>query len=136
MAMGMDNRTAISRVGALKSFVRVVRGLAEASLVVTGFALAILLIGTPLALMARGVHDGLSWLVALRSETSAVTEAFLAASSVLGTIILAAVLVRLLVGFFNWRRRFRARGSRGRGAKTGDRSMGHRRLPRDLVDCT
>jgi hypothetical protein len=143
--MGMDNRTAISRVGALKSFVRVVRGFAEASLVVPGFALAILLIGTPLALVARGVHDALSWLVALRGETSALTEAFIPVSSVIGTIILAAVLVRLLVGFFNWRRRFRVRGSRGRGPKTrlnpheaaafsSPVRSGH--FSRDLVDCT
>ena len=65
IVIGMDNRTATSRVGALKSFVRVVRGFAEGSLIVLGFALAILLIGTPLALVARGVHEGLSWLVAL-----------------------------------------------------------------------
>ena len=83
-----------------------------------GFALAILLIGTPLALLARGVHEGLSWLVALRGETSALTDVFVSVSSGVGTVILVAVLVRLLVGFFNWRRRFRARGSSGRAAKT------------------
>jgi hypothetical protein len=114
----MDNRTATSRVGALRSFIRVIRGFAEGSLVVLGFALAILLIGTPLALMARGVHEGLSWLVALRGETSALTEAFVSVSSVVGIVILVAALVRLLVGFFNWRRRFRARVSSGRTANT------------------
>ena len=111
MVVGMDNRTATSRVAGLTSFMRVIRGFAEGSLVVLGFALAILLIGTPLALLARGVHEGLSWLVALRGETSALMEAFVSVSSVLGTVILVAVFVRLLVGFFNWRRRFRARGS-------------------------
>ena len=97
IVIGMDNRTATSRVGALRSFIRVVRGFAEGSLVVLGFALAILLIGTPLALLARGVHEGLSWLVALRGETSALVEAFVSVSTVLGTVILVAVFVRLLV---------------------------------------
>ena len=118
IAIGMDNRTATSRVGALRTLIRVVRGFAEGSLVVLGFALAILLIGTPLALLARGVLEGLSWLVALRGETSALTDVFVSVSSGVGTVILVAVLVRLLVGFFNWRRRFRARGSSGRAAKT------------------
>jgi len=113
-----NNRTATFRIGALRSFVRVVRGFAEGSLVVLGFALAILLIGTPLALLARGVHEGLSWLVALRDETSVLMEALVSASSFLGTVILVAVLVRLLVGFFDWRRRFRARVSSGGTANT------------------
>ena len=104
----MDNRTATSRVGALRSFIRVVREFAEGSLVVLGFALAILLIGTPLALLARGVHEGLSWLVAFRGETSALMDALVSVSGLLGTVILVAVFVRLLVGFFDWRRRFRA----------------------------
>ena len=90
---------------------RGIRGLRGRSLVVLGFRLAILLIGTPLALLARGVHEGLSWLVALRGETSALTEAFVSVFTVLGTVILVAVFVRLLVGFFNWRRRFRTQGS-------------------------
>jgi len=109
----MDNRIATSRVGALRSFIRVVRGFAEGSLVVLGFALAILLIGTPLALLARGVHEGLSWLVTLRGETSALVEALVSVSSFVGTLILVAIFVRLLVGFFDWRRRFRARVSSG-----------------------
>ena len=90
---------------------RVIRGFAEGSLAALGFALAILLLGTPLALLARGVHEGLSWLVRLRGETSALMEAFVSVSSVLGTVILVAVFVRLLVGFFNWRRRYRVRAS-------------------------
>jgi len=114
----MDNRTATSRVGARRSFIRVVRGFAEGSLVVLGFALAILLIGTPLALLARGVHEGLSWFVALRGETSALVDAFVSVSTVIGTVILVASFVRLLVAFFNWRRKLRARGSSGRAAKT------------------
>jgi hypothetical protein len=114
----MDNRISTSKAGAMKSFIRVVRGFAEGSLVVLGFALAILLIGTPLALLARGVHEGLSWLVALRGEASALMEAFVSVSTVLVTVTLVAVFVRLLVAFFNWRRRFRTGRSSGGGAKT------------------
>ena len=102
----MKNRIAPSRVGALRSLSRVVRGLAEGSLVVLGFGLAMLVIGTPLALLTRGIHEGLSWLVALRGGTSALVEAFVSVSSVLGTVIVIAVFVRLLVAFFEWRRRF------------------------------
>jgi hypothetical protein len=45
------------------SFVRVIRGFAGASLAVLAFAIAILLIGIPIALIVRGLHEGLSWLV-------------------------------------------------------------------------
>jgi hypothetical protein len=101
-------------MASLTSFLRVIRGFAEGSLVALGFGLAILLIGSPLALLARGVYEGLSWLARLRGETSALLEAFVYISSVVGTVILVAVLVRLLVGFFNWRRRIRGRVSTGR----------------------
>ncbi len=46
-------------------FLRTIRGFAEASLVALGFALAILLIGAPIALIVRGLHEGFSWLAAL-----------------------------------------------------------------------
>jgi hypothetical protein len=119
MVIGMNNNTtSTSRVAGLTSFVRVIRGFAEGSLVALGFAVAILLIGAPLALLARGVHEGVSWLAALRGETSALMEAFVSVSSVVGTVILVGVLVRLLVGFFSWRRRYRARVISGRTAKT------------------
>jgi hypothetical protein len=118
MVIGMHNRTTMPRVAGLRSFLRVIRGFAEGSLAALGFALAILLIGTPLALLAQGVHEGLSWLAASRGETSALMEAFVSASSVVGTVILVGVLVRLLVGFFSWRRRYRARVLSGRPAKT------------------
>ena len=51
MVVGMDDRTATLKADGL-SFMRVIRG-AEGSLVALGFVLAILLIGTPLALWAR-----------------------------------------------------------------------------------
>jgi hypothetical protein len=137
MVVGMDNSNATSRVAGLRSFIRVIRGFAEGSLVVLGFALAILLIGTPLALLARGVHEGLSWLAGLRGETSALMDAFVSVSGVIGSIVLVAVVVRLLVGFFEWRRRFRL----GREATDMSRSRVSPVVDetglfsRDLVDC-
>jgi hypothetical protein len=62
---GMDNKLAARQRGGLTSFARVIRGFAEASLVALGFALAILLIGTPVALIVRGLQEGLSWLARL-----------------------------------------------------------------------
>jgi hypothetical protein len=99
----MDNRTALS------SFVRVIRAFAEASVVALGFVLAILAIGTPIALIVRGLHESLSWLARLHGDPSAIVEALVSLSSVAGGVILTAVLIRLVVGFFHWRRRFRAR---------------------------
>jgi hypothetical protein len=58
----MDNKTATARWGGFASFVRVIRGLAEASLVAIGFAFAILLIGLPVALIGRALHEGVAWL--------------------------------------------------------------------------
>jgi nucleotide-binding universal stress UspA family protein len=47
------------------SFLRVVRAVAEGSLVVLGFAAAILLIGSPVALLVRVLHEGVSLIAAL-----------------------------------------------------------------------
>lgn len=98
------------------SFIGVIRGFAEASVVALAFVLAVLAIGTPFALLARGVHEGLSWLARLSGETSALMEALVSVASVLGTILVVAVLVRVLARFFQWRRRFRARASGTRPA--------------------
>jgi hypothetical protein len=83
---GMDNRTGTARNSALTSLVRVIRGFAEGSLVALGFAVAILLIGTPLALFVRGLHEGLSWLVRLSGDTSALMEGLVSISSVAGAL--------------------------------------------------
>ena len=82
MVVGMDDRTATPKADGL-SFMRVIRG-AEGSLVALGFALAILLIGTPLALWARVVYEGLSWLVWLRRENIGSCGSSRSVSSVLG----------------------------------------------------
>ena len=47
----------------LVRFMRLVRVLAEASIVVVAFAVAILIVGTPIALAVRALHDIVSWLV-------------------------------------------------------------------------
>lgn len=85
------------------SFLRVIRGFAEASLVVLAFAFAILLIGIPIALIVRGLYEGLSWLVRLSGDTSAPVQALVWVSSVAGGLAIAAILARLLVRFFHWR---------------------------------
>jgi hypothetical protein len=109
IVIGVDNKLTTRQRGGITSFARVIRGFVEASLVALGFAFAILLIGTPTALIARGLHEGLSWLARLRGDLSTFAEALVSASSVAGGIVLAVVFVRLLVGFFNWRRRVGAR---------------------------
>jgi hypothetical protein len=124
MVVGMDNTTSTPRVDGLRSFLRVIRGFAEGSLVVLGFALAILLVGTPLALLARGVHAALSYLVRLGGEPSALMGAFVSLATGVVSVILVAVLVRLVVGFLGWRRRFRARVSSG-GAAAETRAHSH-----------
>jgi len=77
--------------------------------VALGFAVAILLLGTPIALIVRVLHDGLLWLVRPRGELSALVEVLMSASSVAGSVVIAAVFTRLLVRFFHWRRTLHAR---------------------------
>ena len=108
----MDNdRTGITRNGGLTSLMRVIRSFAEGSLVALGFAVTILFIGMPLALFVGGLHEGLSGLVRLRGDTSALAESLVSIASVAGGLVLTGVFVRRLVGFFNSLRRFRARVS-------------------------
>jgi hypothetical protein len=103
IVLGMCNRIA----SGMTSFVRVIRAFAEASLVALGFAFAILVIGTPIALIVRGLHEGLSWLARLVGDPSSMIDALVSVSAVAGGVFLTAVFIRLLVGFFHWRRRFR-----------------------------
>jgi hypothetical protein len=51
------------RQGPLQQFMAVVRELAEVSIVVVAFAFAILMLGLPVALALRAVHDIASWFV-------------------------------------------------------------------------
>lgn len=84
-----------------------------------GFAVVILAIATPIALIGRGVHVAVSWLAGFAGESSATMEAIVAIVSVAGTVAVTGVSIALLVGFFRWRRRFRDRViSRARFAPT------------------
>jgi hypothetical protein len=105
---GMGNKPATQR-GQTVSFVRVIRGFAGASLAALGFVVAILLIGTPVALIVRGLYEGLSRLARGGGDISALADALVSVASVAGGVVLAGVFVRLLVAFFDWRRRFRTR---------------------------
>jgi F0F1-type ATP synthase membrane subunit a len=107
--LGMNNRPATRQRDAAASFVRVVRGFAEASLVALAFACAILLIGMPIAIIVRGLHEALSWTVARQGNMSALVQAFVSVSSVTGGFVITAVLARLLVRLFHWRNTFRTR---------------------------
>jgi hypothetical protein len=100
------------------SFVRVIRGFAEGSLAALVFAFAILVIGTPIALIIRGLDEGLSWLVRLGGEMSSRGEALVSVSSVTGGLVIALLVARLIVRSFYERRPFRARVITGRTPHT------------------
>jgi len=53
------------------------------------------------------LHEGLSWLARSVGDPTPLVEALVSISSVAGGVILTAVFIRLLVRFFQWRRRFR-----------------------------
>jgi hypothetical protein len=95
------------RQDAITSFARVIRGFAEASLVAFGFAFAILLIGIPVALIVRTLHEGLSWVARLHGDLSAPLGALVGVSTVAAGAVLIIVFVKLLVPFPDWRPRFR-----------------------------
>ena len=90
-------------------FGRVIRGIAEGALAAVAFAFAIWLIGIPIALIVRGLHAGLSWLVRLAGEVPALVEALVSVSSTVAGLVTALVVAALLVRFFHWRDTFRAR---------------------------
>jgi hypothetical protein len=102
----MNNMPATRLPDRTMSFVRVMRGFAEASLVALAFVCAILLIGIPIALIVRGLHEGLSWVVRLGGDMSALVQALVSVSIVAGGLVIAAVFARLLVRFFHRRRTF------------------------------
>ena len=114
----MAKNITVSRFGSLTALLHVIRGVAGAALVALGFAVAILLIGSPLALLARGVYEGVSWLVR-RGGTPALVEPLGSLSNVLATVILLVVLVRLFLELFNWRLGFRAGAGSARPVLAG-----------------
>jgi len=109
------------------TFVRVARGFAEASLAGLAFAFAILLIGIPIALIVRGMHAGLSWLVRLGGDMSAFVDALVWVSSSAGGLVMALVVAALVVRFFHWRSSVRARAI---SSETPHIEVGRRELGR------
>jgi hypothetical protein len=102
MALSMTNNAVIHRNTGVASFLRGVRAFAEASLVVLGFGFVIFLIGLPLALSVRVVHQSFSWLARFGGETGPLADALVSVAAVVGGITLTAVFARALVGFW-WR---------------------------------
>jgi hypothetical protein len=58
----MTTENVTGRPDSLAPVRRVVRAFAEASVVAVGFALAILLLGLPVALAGRLLHDLIAWI--------------------------------------------------------------------------
>jgi hypothetical protein len=109
IVLRMNNRPATHDADRTMPFGRVVRGIAEGSLAAVALAFAIWLIGIPIALIVRGLHAGLSWLVRLPGETPALIEALVWVSSIAAGLVTGLVVVTLLVRLFHWRRTSRAR---------------------------
>jgi hypothetical protein len=83
----------------LTTFFRAVRAFTGASLVALGFPVVILAIGTSIALIVRGLYEAVSWLARLAGDLSAIREALVSVSSVVGSVMVLALLIRLLVEF-------------------------------------
>jgi hypothetical protein len=116
VVLSMRNEAAVDPDTGFKSFMRSSRAFAGASLVALAFGFAVFLIGLPLALGVRVVHESLSWLARLGGETGPVAEALVSVASVVGGIMLTVVFARALIGFFRWR------GALRRGSRAGDRA--------------
>jgi hypothetical protein len=106
------------------AFGRGLRTIAEASLVAgLGFSGAVLLIGTPIALLVRALHEGLSWLTRFGDMTSPFIEALVAVASSLGGVVLFALAVRFVLGRFRQRRASRHRMKSS--DRTSEKALGH-----------
>jgi hypothetical protein len=103
------------------SFVRVIRGFAEASLAVLAFAFAILLIGIPVALIVRGVHEGVGWLARIGGEMSALVEALVSVFGLAGGLVTALLVAVLVVRFSHWLGTLRVRAISGEALYTEGR---------------
>ena len=89
----------------IAAFARGLRAFAEASLVAgLGFSVVVLLIGTPIALLVRGLYEGLSWLTRSGDMTGPFIEALVAVASSVGGVTLFALAARTVVRRF-WQRR-------------------------------
>jgi len=101
----MRNKAAIHPNTRIAAFVRGVREFAEASVVALVLGFVIFLIGVPLALGVRVVHESLSRLARLGGEIGPVAEAMVAVPGVVGGLMLTVIFAGTLVGFFRWRGR-------------------------------
>lgn len=91
---------------AFTSFARGARAIGAASLLgAVGFPVAVLLIGTPIALLVRILQEALSWLTRSGGITGPFIEAFIALASSVGGVVLFALSARLLLTFFRQRRK-------------------------------
>jgi hypothetical protein len=115
----MDKMRATHSRDTARSFLRVIRGFAEASLVAVAFACVILLIGTPVALIVRGLHEALSWVVRSAGVMSVLADALVSVSSVAGGLVIAVVFVRLLVRTLRRRRTSHASVISSEAPRTG-----------------
>jgi len=89
----------------------IVQGFAEASLVAVAFALAILVIGTPIALLVRALRDSLSWLIGLGADGTAMERMLVSVASTVGGVVLTVVFAGAIVVLFSWRRAVRDRAT-------------------------
>jgi hypothetical protein len=116
IVLSMTNNAVVHRNTGVASFLRGVRALAEASLVALAFGFVIFLIGLPLALSVRVVHESFSGLARLGEETGPLAVALVSIAAVVGGIMLTAVFARAVVGF-EWR------GALRQKSPTSDRAI-------------
>jgi hypothetical protein len=104
--LGAGDRTLANRdPKGMASFGPGLRTIAEASFVAAlGLPVAVLLIGTPIALLVRTLHEGLSWLTRSGDMTGPFIEALVAVASSVGGVLLFALSARFFVRLF-WQRR-------------------------------
>jgi hypothetical protein len=112
-ALGTADPTPASRdPKGMESFGAGLRTIAEASLVAAlGLPVAVLLIGTPIVLLVRTLHEGLSWLTRAGDMTGPFIEAIVAVASSVGGVLLFALSARFFVRLF-WQRRASRHGLR------------------------
>jgi len=87
---------------ALTSFTRGARAIGVASLLAAvALPAVVLLLGAPLALLVRTLHEGLSWLTRAGGMTSPFIEASIAFASAVSGLALFALSARVLLRFYS-----------------------------------
>lgn len=88
--------------GAMTPFARGARAIAGASLLgAVGFPAVILVIGTPIVLLARAVQYALTWLARSAGMTGSLADGVIGLSSMAGGVLLFTWAARLLLSW--WR---------------------------------